>query len=108
MSKYGVFSGLYFPVFGLNAEIYGANLRIQSKYLHGPYREKYRPENTPYLDTFHAIIPVFSPNWGTYGPENSVFGYFSGSKSPYSVQIQEIRTRKNSLFGHLSRSFWQM
>ena len=41
MSKYGVFSGLYFPVFGLNAEIYGANLRIQSKYLHGPYREKY-------------------------------------------------------------------
>ena len=23
VSKYGVFSGLYFPVFGLNAEIYG-------------------------------------------------------------------------------------
>ena len=26
------FSGLYFPVFGLNTEIYGENLRIQSKY----------------------------------------------------------------------------
>ena len=23
MSKYGIFSGPYFPVFGLNAEIYG-------------------------------------------------------------------------------------
>ena len=32
VSKNGVFSGLYFPVFGLNAEIYEVNLRIQSKY----------------------------------------------------------------------------
>ena len=31
-SKYGVFSGPYFPVFGLNMEIYGVNLRIQSEY----------------------------------------------------------------------------
>ena len=29
--KYGVFSGRYFPAFGLNTEIYGVNLRIQSK-----------------------------------------------------------------------------
>ena len=33
MSKYGVFSGPYFPVFGLNTEIYGVNflysVRIQ-------------------------------------------------------------------------------
>ena len=36
MSKYGVISGPYFPVFGLNTEIYG-------------------PEITPYLDTFHAV-----------------------------------------------------
>ena len=28
VSKYGVFSGPYFPVFGLNTEIYGVNLRI--------------------------------------------------------------------------------
>ena len=33
--KYGVFSGLYFPVFGLNTVKYG-------------------PEKYPYLDTFHA------------------------------------------------------
>ena len=49
MSKYGVFSGPYFPVFGLNAEIYGVNLRIQSEY------GKNGPENTPYLDTFHVV-----------------------------------------------------
>ena len=30
VSKYGAFSGPYFPVFGLNAEIYFVNLRIQS------------------------------------------------------------------------------
>ena len=49
MSKYGVFTGPCFPVFGLNTEIYGVNLRIQSEY-------------------------------------------------------RKIRTRKNSVFGHFSRS----
>ena len=36
MSKYGVISGPYFPVFSLNTG-------------------KYRPEVPPYLDTFHAV-----------------------------------------------------
>ena len=36
VSKYGVISGLYFPVFN-------------------PNTGKYRPEITPYLDTFHAV-----------------------------------------------------
>ena len=36
MSKYGVFSGLYFPAFELNTGKYG-------------------PEKTPYLDTVHAV-----------------------------------------------------
>ena len=49
VSKYGVISGPYFPVFGLNTEIYEVNLRIQSKY------RKIRPRN------------------------NSVFGHFSRS-----------------------------
>ena len=46
VSKYGVFSGLYFPVFGLNTGKYG-------------------PENTPYLDTFkhysffEKVLPFF-------------------------------------------------
>ena len=37
VSKYGVISGPYFPVFSPNKGIYG-------------------PEITPYLDTFHAVI----------------------------------------------------
>ena len=31
VSKYGVFSGPYFPVFSLNTKIYSVSLRIQSK-----------------------------------------------------------------------------
>ena len=45
MSKYAVISGPYFPVFGLNTEIYVFN----------PNTGKYRPEITPYLDTFDAV-----------------------------------------------------
>ena len=37
VSKYGVISGPYFPVFGLNTGKYG-------------------PEITPYLDNFHAVV----------------------------------------------------
>ena len=36
--KYGVISGPYLPAFGLNTEIYGVNLRIQSE--HGKIRTK--------------------------------------------------------------------
>ena len=39
VSQYGFFSGPYFPVFGLNIG-------------------KYRPEKTPYLDTFHAVFLI--------------------------------------------------
>ena len=58
MSKYGVISGPYFPVFGLNTERYA---RKVSKYgvFSGPYfpafglnAGKYGPEITPYLDHF--------------------------------------------------------
>ena len=46
VSKYGVCSGPYFPVFGLSTGQYG-------------------PGNTPYLDTFHAVVatrmrPIFN------------------------------------------------
>ena len=42
VSKYGVFSGPYFPAFGLNLASLNAG--------------KYGPENTPYLDTFHIVV----------------------------------------------------
>ena len=37
MSKYGVISGPYFPVFGLNTGKYGSEI-------------------APYLNTFHAVL----------------------------------------------------
>ena len=43
MSKYGVFSGPYCPVFRLSAGI-------------SPNTGKYGLEKTPYLDSFHAVI----------------------------------------------------
>ena len=49
MSKYGVISGPYFPVFGLSIEIYFINLCIQSKY------RKIGTRKTPHLDTFYAV-----------------------------------------------------
>ena len=41
VSKYGIFSGPYFPVFSQKTAKYG-------------------PEKTPYLDTFHAVRAVSS------------------------------------------------
>ena len=43
MSEYGVFPGLYFPVFS-------------------PNTGKYGPEKAPYLDTFHAVSVISSLN----------------------------------------------
>ena len=57
MSKYGVFSGPYFPVFRLNMDIYGVNLRIQSE-----YRK-------------------------TWTIKNFVFGHFSRSELPTTYQV---------------------
>ena len=54
MTKYGVFSGPYFPVFGINTEIYEVNLCIQSKY------GKIRTRRKPYLNTFYAVCLFFS------------------------------------------------
>ena len=51
MSKHGVFSSLYFPVFGLNSEIYGVN----HSEIFSPNAGKYRPEKTPHLDTFYPV-----------------------------------------------------
>ena len=65
MSKYGVFSGPYFPVFGLNTEIYSVNLCIQSK--NGKIRTR----------------------------KNSVFGHFLCSECLYSqVQLKEWQVQQ--------------
>ena len=43
-SKYGVLSGSYFAVLGLNKEIFSPNTG------------QYRPGKTPYLDSFYAVL----------------------------------------------------
>ena len=50
MSKYEYFFRSYFPLFGLNTQIYSVNLLIQYEY------KKYRPEKTPYSDTVHKAL----------------------------------------------------
>ena len=44
------YSGLYFPVFGLNKKRYGVSLVIQAKC------EKIRTRKTPNTDTFYSVI----------------------------------------------------
>ena len=75
MSKYGVISGPYFPVFGLNTEIYGVNICIQSEY------RKMRTRN------------------------NSVFGHFSrsdifacGALSSYLISDAFFRPSSQEVF----------
>ena len=58
MSKYGVISSPYFPVFGLNTEIYGVWFFVLSL-----NTGKYGPEKTPYLGTFHAVKTAWSSSW---------------------------------------------
>ena len=53
VSKYGIFSGPYFPAFGLNTDRYEVSLRVQS------ICGRYRPEKTLYLDTFHVVSAMF-------------------------------------------------
>ena len=54
MSKCGVFSGLYFSAFGMNTERWGVSL------VFSPNAGKYGPEKTPYLDTFHAVVVLYT------------------------------------------------
>ena len=111
VSKNRVFSGPYFPVFGLNTGKYG-------------------PEKTPYLDIFHAVIVLnkcFIPatylldlslcefffqrsvlkfeakHWVVW--KVSKYGVFSWSVfSRIQSECEKIRTRKSSVFGNFSRS----
>lgn len=50
--KYGVFSGLDFPILRLNTEI----LRSKSLFIFNTNMEKCRSEQIPYFNTFHAVV----------------------------------------------------
>ena len=51
MSKYGVFSGPYFPTVRLNT---GRDTSYLSAF--SPNARKYGQEKTPYLDTFQTVL----------------------------------------------------
>ena len=55
MSKYGVFSGPYFAVFGLNTEINGVNIHIQSEY------RKIRTRNNSVFGHFSHSVVLIKP-----------------------------------------------
>ena len=54
VSKYGVFSGLYFPAFRLNTERYSVSLRIQSK-----CRKMRTRRNSLFGHFSHSVILMF-------------------------------------------------
>ena len=60
MSKYGVISGPYFPVFGLNTGKYEPE-KLQIS-VFGPNTGKYGPEITPYLDTSRSMVVIEQNN----------------------------------------------
>ena len=65
MSVFGVFSGLNFPAFGMNKEIYKVNLRIQSEC------GKMHTRKTPNTDNFHAV-----QHWTKHGSRKlQLFSY---------------------------------
>ena len=121
MSKYGVISGQYFPVFGLNTERYSVILRIQSEY------RKIRTRNISVFEQFSlpdfqskvtckkSVITKlhftvrFNPHcvnsvsffWSLFSCIRTVYGNLRISVfSPNTEIIWNI----NSVFGHFSRS----
>ena len=80
MPKYGVISGPYFPVFGLNTG-------------------EYRPEITTYLDTFHAVI--MNQKLST---KSSYKIFVSTAKSLYQQQNLRINSK---IFVSTAKSSYQ-
>ena len=119
------YSGPHFPTLGLYTERHGISLRTQSKW------GKMRTRIIPNMDTFHAVqdaaeyrtntvclfifaFPTSSlrekcPNtiqsffWSVFSYIRTEYGDLR-SKSPYSIWMQENTDKKNSVFGHFSRS----
>ena len=92
VSKYGVFSGLDFPMFGLNTEIY-VNLRIQSV-----YRKIRTRENSVFghfsnnIDTFNLVL-IKTHKW-TRNDFTNVFIHIPCNKVwEYQNELSKIRNK---------------
>ena len=104
MSKYGVFSGPFIPVFGLNTETYGVNFRIQSE------DRKIRTRKTPCLDTFHAVflrkeMPTLTnlKGWNLSKFKNKIVKTLSNLRADEWVKLHQ----KNVLLVQVCFSFWK-
>ena len=76
MSKYEVFSGHYFPTFGLNTEIYEVSLRMQPE-----YRKIQTRKNSLFWHFSHSSIYDYKPllEIGTFINEKWLFFTFNFS-----------------------------
>ena len=104
MSKYGVISGPYIPVFGLNMDNYGVNLRIQSKckeigtsnnsvFGHFSHSEKHNPNWPKIPDHSYQILTIGDSGYGktnvflnliNHGPGiDKIYWY---AKNPYETK----------------------
>ena len=67
VSKYGVISGSYFPVFGLNMERYSVSLRIQPEY------GKIRTRNNSVFGHFSSSVQIANTEWiAVFSPNKKV------------------------------------
>ena len=102
VSKYVVFSGLYFPLFRLKSEIYRVNLRIQFE------NGKIQTRKIPNLDTFtqctSSFKDVLSGLRQFLAPESSLKmmknAFYSTSKTLFVLKIFMFLSW---LFGHVSK-----
>ena len=90
--KYEVFSGSYFPVFGLNREIYVLNLRIQSE-----YRKMRTRKYSVFGHVSRRVKLLEYNNW-------SVSSKFYYSKHTCSVFNNNLYQNKNNFFRNY---FWK-
>ena len=128
VSKYGVFmvrifpysdwirsfSGQYFPVFGLNTEIYDVNLRIQSEYEKIWIRESSVFRHFSRSDSFFFLrfLFIWANKWlpNSLKPKARVSDFVIDCF--WNCQESEGRERKNNNFGTVFSfsnfsSFWK-
>ena len=91
VSKYGVFSGPYFPVFGLNTERHGVSLRIQSECA------KIQTRKNSVLGHFSGNVHVgisldikfcFEKTTLNFGTKFAQNGYFQWNREKMNITIE--------------------
>ena len=118
LSKYRVFSGPYFPAFGLDTKRYfqirsffwSVSSRIRTEYGEirsiSPYSvriRKIRTRKTPYLDTFHAGMWVHF-----FFTLCNISKYVMNTSHFYTPKTSENQSLNLKSYGHSSHSIWSI